>query len=127
MLFFVVSCFFLSGCNKDDDDKVKETSIVGTWKYSDTDEDDYTITETYVFNANLTGSCSFQRLNPQGKVTNATDRSFEYALLPANSDGDLYIQVIYDDEEMGNRSFRYVITATKLLLYGSSYTEYIRQ
>lgn len=54
----MMTMFTLSSCSDDDDDKNQNnpaSALVGTWVYTDDDED-----EIYTFNADGTGTCFYE-------------------------------------------------------------------
>lgn len=127
MLLFVATSVCLTSCNKDDDDKkeVEKSSIVGKWMYTETDNDDYKTTETWVFNANGAGSYSYEELDPENEVLASENRSFEFTVYDEPDDeGYTWLVVVYNNEDYGSFKMSYVLTASKLILNG---TQYMRQ
>ena len=124
LLLFVATCVCLSSCNKDDDNKkVEEFSIVGTWVYTETDNDDYKTTETWVFNSGGSGSYSYEEIDPENEVVDSESRSFEFTIQDEPDDnGNTWIQIIYNNKDYGNRKISYVLTASKLIIDGTQYT-----
>lgn len=124
MLLFVATSVCLTSCNKDDDKKeIEKSSIVGRWVYTETDNDDYKTTETWVFNSNGAGSYSYEELDPENEILASESRSFEFRVQEEPDDnGNTWIEIVYNNEDYGTRKMNYVLTASKLILNDTQYT-----
>lgn len=128
MLLLVAASVCTSSCNKDDEEDVTSVSIVGTWSFS-AEDGNYTVTETYVFNSNLTGSHSERIVYTDNGQEVSNDRyNFEYNI-SENSEGLSYVTIV---REEGSSRWRYEITNSRLLLFNISgepntYSEFRKQ
>lgn len=113
VLLTVLMCVGFTACSSDDDDDANgSSSIVGTWKYIDSYEDEML---TMTFNSNKTGVLTVTYYD-DGRQTSSTTENFEYSYNATEEE----ITIVGSDLE-GTYSVK--ITSSYLVLGGVKFTK----
>jgi len=112
LLTVLMSVGFTACSSDDDDDTSGNASIVGTWKYTDTDDE---VALTLTFNSNKTGVVTVVSYE-NGRQTGSQTENFEYSYDATEGE----VTIIGSDLE---GRYSVTITATYLMLGGAKFTK----
>jgi len=112
LLTVLMSVGFTACSSDDDDDASGNASIVGTWKYTDTDDE---VALTLTFNSNKTGVVTVVSYE-NGRQTGSQTENFEYSYDATEGE----VTIIGSDLE---GRYSVTITATYLMLGGAKFTK----